>query len=61
MNEPKPLCEETDVQVLRDAIADYKELADELFLRLGCGCGEDLCWNCTQAKRNYKTVTKNNK
>lgn len=59
--EPKPLSDETDVDALRDAIDEYMELAKELFLRLGCGCGEDLCWNCTQAKRNYKNITKNYK
>lgn len=60
-DEIKPLSEETDIQALRDAIDEYRELAKELFLRLGCGCGEDLCWNCTKARQVYKTVIKNYK
>jgi len=52
----KPLSEETDVETLRAAIAEYQWLANVLFKSLGCGCNgtQDLCWNCTQAERHYK-------
>jgi len=54
--ELKPLSEETDVETLRAAIAEYQWLANVLFKSLGCGCNgtQDLCWNCTQAERHYK-------
>ncbi len=58
-NDLKPLAEETDVETLRAAIAEYQWLAKVLFKSLGCGCnaGHDLCWNCTQAERHYKLTT----
>ena len=60
MSEPtKLLAEETDIETLRAAIAEYQWLAKTLFKSLGCGCngGQDLCWNCTQAERHYKHIT----
>lgn len=58
-NNLKPLAEETDVETLRAAIAEYQWLAKTLFKSLGCGCygGHDLCYNCTQAERHYKHTT----
>ena len=55
-NNIKPMSEETDVETLRAAIAEYQWLASVLFKSLGCGCNgtQDLCWNCTQAERHYK-------
>ena len=55
----KPLAEETDVETLRAAIAEYQWLTKVLFKTLGCACGSghDLCWNCTQAERHYKLTT----
>lgn len=60
MSEPtKLLAEETDIATLRMAIEEYQFLAKVLFKSLGCGCngGHDLCWNCTQAERQYKHLT----
>jgi len=59
-NNIKPMSEETDVETLRAAIAEYQWLASVLFKSLGCGCNgtQDLCWNCTQAERHYKHTIK---
>jgi hypothetical protein len=60
MSEPtKLLAEETDIETLRAAIAEYQFLAKVLFKAVGCGChgGHDLCYRCGQAEQHYKDIT----
>ncbi len=60
MSEPtKLLAEETDIETLRNAIAEYQFLAKVLFKTVGCGCdgGHDLCYHCGQAEQQYKHIT----
>ena len=60
MSEPTQLlAEETDIETLRAAIAEYQWLAKVLFKTVGCNCdgGHDLCYHCGQAEQHYKHIT----
>ncbi len=56
-NDLKPLAEETDVETLRAAIAEYQWLAKTLFKSLGADAMEDMTSATTAPKLRDTTNT----